>query len=238
MKELPILFSAPMVKAILEGRKTMTRRLVKVLPENCEEKPDPSRAWIDDTYMEPQYGNVPCLKMPYGPEGGDNSTAVRHFPRYEPGDHLWVREAFNLYDGEGVRWEGARLGTLNAMPDGFHAVYDADRPGGTDGLYKWRPSIFMPRWASRITLEVTSVKVERLQDISEEDCYAEGIERPHPSGAFPHTNSAVANVEFRVLWESINGPGAWDANPWVWAISFRAIKPLPPVAIANGNRPN
>ena len=188
MKERPILFSGPMVRAILEGRKTQTRRIVKVRggleyigPKGCEHEPD---SWgyphpCDDGYLTLADG----IKCPYG----------------KPGDRLWVRET----------WAPAEW-----PPTGPPAVYRAD-----EGMFasQWKPSIHMPRAVSRITLEVVSVRVERLQDISEEDALAEGITLVE-RGTSPVD-------QFNKLWESINGPGSWEANPWVWVVEFKRIEP-------------
>lgn len=199
MKERPILFSGPMVRAILEGRKTQTRRV-------CKEQPswtDVSPAWL--------------ARCPYGVHG----------------DRLWVRETWCLahpdYHDEA---EGRRLGRP-IRPDGWwchYAATDNDvESGDKEGASPWKPSIHMPRWASRITLEVVQVRVQRLQDISEEDARAEGVEAriPRavvtPSGAV--TNDGLSASEaYAALWDSINGDRApWSSNPWVWAISFRRI---------------
>jgi hypothetical protein len=173
MKERPILFSGPMVRAILDGRKTQTRRVVKLRNDSCG---------------DPIMPNDPRMPCPFG----------------GPGDRLWVKET-----------HGPSAGGMVYRADGGTACPD----GG-----KWRPSIFMPRWASRITLEVTGVRVERLQDISQADAMAEGVTQGVYRGL---TGSIVATCEdqvvegYRELWQSINGPGSWDANPWVWVVEFK-----------------
>jgi hypothetical protein len=181
MKERPILFSAPMVRAILEGRKTQTRRIAKELNE-----------------MPNLDGILKRFPNPKGCRYG------------KPGDRLWVRET----------WAHERDGT--GCPDDNGVLYRATDPGWDDeetGL-RWRPSIFMPRRASRITLEITDVRVQRLQEISEEDAQAEGA-----VGALDQSvgNNWCASQAFAALWESINGPDSWDANPWVWAVTFRNL---------------
>lgn len=193
-KNKGILFSAPMVRALLDGTKTQTRRTVKVTPDQCED--------IGIFYAE-----HPC---PYG----------------QPGDRLYVRETW-LQDSDGIHYRADET-----FPEGAAAML-----GG------WRPSIHMPRKASRITLEVTGVRVERLNDISEADAIAEGItcenvivgcncnggvhreefaDRYFFDGGFCD-GYEYAEDAYRALWEKINGPGSWDLNPWVWVIEFRRM---------------
>ena len=221
MKERPILFSGPMVRAILDGRKSQTRRVVK-LPQQYPAKPihPTHESWIGRW----QNGFVAC---PYG----------------QPGDRIWCKETWQVlretcsyetgeYD---VReWEADLYGSpqtqlLKDCPRGGHRAviaYRADYEESFEG--PWRPSIFMPRWASRITLEVTGVRVERLQEISEADAIAEGIERS--DGAWASYSPKFGRfmnpiTSYHSLWESINGPGSWAANPWVWVIEFKRIHP-------------
>ena len=208
MKERPILFSAPMVRAILDWRKTQTRRVVKPQPpddiglpigvdlysptcigKNGDEYPGDE---IFGAYSECGEWGVKC---PYG----------------QPGDRLWVRETWGPCDG-GVCYRADEDAGSVALPD--------------DG--RWTPSIHMPRWASRITLEITGVRVERLQDISEADAIAEGVPAVSSGGVTLFTTTGVncfqaAKGAYAALWESINGPGSWDANPWVWVVEFRRI---------------
>lgn len=187
MKTKPILFSAPMVQALLEGRKTQTRRAVK---------PQPSqhlsfRGWyLDGSYPQSYVGSAMFTdKSPVSTE----SLYVK-CPYGKPGDLLWVRETFGWHEA-------------------FAAfVYRAtDEP---DRMKKWKPSIFMPRAASRLTLEITSVRVERLLDISEADAKAEGT----PVG-FGGEDDHVE--DFICLWNSINGAFAAADNPWVWVVEFK-----------------
>lgn len=182
MTERPILFSAPMVRAILAGTKTQTRRVVK-----------PDGKYRLDLVCPADGGPSRC---PYG----------------QPGDRLWVREAWRVVwssDGEPPR----------SFDASYRFWYEADAPL-QDGYGKLRPSIHMPRCASRITLKITGVRVERLQDISIRDCIAEGI---HCGG--PENPDGIEKRDYRDLWASINGPESWDANPWVWVIEFRRIAP-------------
>ena len=183
MKELPIRFSGPMVKAILDGSKTQTRRVVKQDRDGLLDcKPTP--AW--DAFWQ-------CVACPYG----------------KPGDRLWVRETFGIDDEDGAVLYFADPDTAQ---NAEHARICEDR------YPRRRPSIHMPRWASRILLEITDVRVERLQDISDRDARDDGAEQIGDcEGAY------VAG--FRRLWESINGLDSWSANPWVWVIEFRRIEP-------------
>lgn len=210
-KERPILFSAPMVRAILEGRKTVTRRVVKPQPYIDASG---NFCWngrnfgqnFDGPLTQAIASPLPCSKTkrvlcPYG----------------KPGDRLWVREAHSFVPDDDE-------------PAGCSAVlYAAD--GNQYG--KIRPSIHMPRWASRILLEVTAVRVERLQDISEGQAQAEGAE-PYDVSGFGTDERALLDAPlmeqgspyrngFALLWESINGAGSWEANPWVWVVEFRRL---------------
>ncbi len=210
MKERPILFTAPMVRAILEGRKTQTRRIVELRRNFRDEIQDndgqPWPEWVDDCG---DYHRAPC-------------------PRGQPGDRLWVREAWAV----GATFDNiapSRIGTdCIVAHKATHQEIWPPLPRG-----RWRPSIHMPRWASRITLEITGVRVQRLQDISREDAIAEGIERHH-SAEYPdrtwwkiYRGTDIAHADpiysYQTLWESINGPGSWEANPWVWALAFEPL---------------
>lgn len=193
MRERPILFSGAMVRALLDGTKTQTRRVVK---------PEPKHPLFAKRHM-----------LALDDEGCDlylhSSTLARAIrcPYGKPGDRLWVRETFEKIEGQTQPW----------IETDYRATYThGDRMGDHLGLKKrWTPAIHMPRAASRITLEVTSVRVERLGEISEADARAEGFEL----GAPPCTDAPLR--WYRNLWESINGPGSWAANPWVWVIEFR-----------------
>ena len=188
MKERPILFSAPMVRALLDGSKTQTRRVVKKLnPE---------------MYFPADMQGQMAMHCPYG-------------QRF---DQLWVREAW--HNNSGTYEEG------KSQPVYYRADY---AQSAYDTVLRWKPSIHMPRWASRTTLEITGVRVERLQDISEKDCWAEGIEQVMHD--FSDEELCVmakrigcsiedAKPIYALLWESINGPCSWAANPWVWVVEF------------------
>lgn len=188
MKERPILFSAPMVRALLAGTKTVTRRLLK--PRHDFHVEDGVPFFEAYVYGEPESPRVPC---PYG----------------EPGDRFWVREAFRTSRDEPVK-PGAEILYPACLND-----YDRKDKG------PWRPSIHIPRWASRITLEVTGVRAERLHDITEEGARSEGVEPfVHPAGAVSYRDG------FANLWNDINGETMpFDENPWVWVVSFKAVAP-------------
>lgn len=279
MREKPILFSGAMVRAILDGRKTMTRRVVKPQP-NLEESyshitpPNGPRTSYGFSCWYPNAHDKKALH--YGSMEHFMSGFPKDFCPYSPGDRLWVRET----------WIPCRHGSYEPWardakaPHGWSDAfiqYRADFGSDLDYNGFWRPSIFMPRWASRLTLEVTDVKCERLQSISEEDAEAEGVESPEVErydrdwsicpqcggtrlydalsmgGAAPDTDCLKCDTHakrFRHLWDSINGRPRhinkrakrgrpidkwekkhqpvsvdWASNPWVWAISFKVVKP-------------
>jgi hypothetical protein len=200
MKERGIIFSAPMVRALLEGRKGQTRRICK--------------AKLYEPLME--RGFAPGIGIW---RGADNSEV--RCPYGTPENKLWVRETWRpLWASLG---EGTEVEYRSDSATVVHPV--CAKPLITDD--RWRPSIFMPRWASRLTLEITEVRVERLADISEEDARAEGVERVHGDlfgveGVIPFEHHYPQDA-YASLWESIHGPGSWGASPWVWAISFRVL---------------
>lgn len=222
MKERPILMSAPMVRAILAGQKTQTRRAVKPSTRR------PIEFLGGGPKGGPDWNNPEC----WGYEHHDNATwvllkadnstdtALYPCPYGHPGDRLWVRER----------------GWIAKSKQAFLPFIDNERvlpPVSPDGTpYRVCPSIHMPRWASRITLEITGVRVERLQDISEEDATAEGIVQEvrdpglgrggRPGWRWAENEYAGSAVHgYELLWESLNGPGSWAPNPWVWVVEFR-----------------
>jgi hypothetical protein len=207
MKERPILFSAPMVRAILAGTKTQTRRVMPHQPQEILPGYAPKVYWpARDRHMthgDPDGAAYLQFERPGDYDGAHVMRGGFGFRcRYgQPGDRLWVREAWRPVHG-GYPDQGAR----------YRADFDRDQT-------VWRPSIHMPRWASRTTLEVTGVRVERLQDISEADAVAEGA--AWAACGAPQEGSHKAG--FAQLWESINGPGSWDANPWVWVVEFKRV---------------
>lgn len=203
MRERPILFAGPMVRAILNGEKAVTRRVMKPQPDFLGSMVDPNTPF--KTLGAGLHARITC---PYG----------------EPGDRLWVREAWVA---------DAQVDSIapRELSQGEPIWYPADghlRQTGCSMMSrgKCRPSIHMPRWASRILLEITAVRVEHLQDISDEHCVAEGIGvTKHAVGVkltSPHDES-VPRAMFRELWQSINGAESWAANPWVWVVEFRGI---------------
>lgn len=224
-KERPILFSAPMVRALLDGSKTQTRRIAKDIPYG----PDAdhfgtqimdwalSGVYQDETNTSPDrwWLDIQC-------DVDDNTHDEIRCPHGQPGDRLWVRETFGFNpDHPGIL---------------AHCCYRADPGHEHDGI-SWKPSIHMPRTASRILLEIVSVRVERLSDCSEADAVAEGvgIVTDHmkaaaaygmyycamPDGKIHYSDNAVEL--YKTLWEQINGAGSWAANPWVWVVEFKRI---------------
>lgn len=199
MKQRPILFQGAMVRALLDGTKTQTRRVVKAAR-------DP---------------NIDCWMTP-GEIALDSATVQEHISPYgQPGDQLWVRESWS------------EPTSLDPGPTFYRADYPACVPSHFSNVppiesIKWKPSIHMRRDQCRIILEITGVRVERLQDISETDSIAEGIEQSgncnwrdymdHPFNDFTNPRRS-----YRSLWEAINGPGSWDANPWVWVVEFKRL---------------
>jgi hypothetical protein len=223
MMDRPILFSAPMVKAILAGRKTQTRRIVDV-----------PAAPKDGGYVDSYCSGPKTAANPRGMSRtwcwwtSDNRQGAEFKVKCVPGDRLWIRESWNaafiadLAPGESLGRTADECSAANkgfAVPCGDGIVYRATnaQEHPIHGKAVWRPSIHMPRWASRLTLTVAAVKVERLQEISEADALAEGADPllvPPDGGSAPHSEG------FRVLWESINGAGSWEANLWVACYSF------------------
>lgn len=211
MRERPIQFSAPMVRAILSGAKTQTRRALRVQPPSNTGQvstwhhPDPRPhyfAWVPTGDGGAEISEWPPLPCPYG----------------QPGDRLWVRESHWWFKDEHDPVTGYFPPKLTAEDVEYRA--DGEKPGRV-----WRPSIHMPRWASRITLEVLSVRVERLQGISESDAMAEGADEAPTPMAMMYSAPEVMRTRYREgyaqLWESIKGAGSWDENPWVWVVEFR-----------------
>lgn len=192
MRARPILFSGPMVRALLEGRKSQTRRVVKPQPNNVAGPYHPESRGITWVWMArddfPGYTYATQdFRCPYG----------------KPGGLLWVRETFGCLCHNSMQ-------PMTGCELLYRATDDHEDP-----LSGWRPSIHMPRWASRLTLRLTDVRVERVQDISEEDALAEGCRSQVKHSAL-----------FADLWESINAKRgySWESNPWVWALLFEVIQ--------------
>lgn len=197
-----------MIKAILNGTKTQTRRIVKPQPESLDALWPSGECHVrwHDILDNPEY----YAKCGYCKNG-------------YPGDKLWVRETFTL----------GRVTKSDIDYTKFQKVRNGNQPAHyrADGLlndrsHKWKPSIFMPRWASRITLEITGVRVERLNDISDADAKAEGVivlPSAHIAASVVAGTVTAAQFEYYALWESLNGKGSWAQNPWVWIIEFRHL---------------
>ena len=210
MADRPILFSTPMVRALLDGRKTQTRRILKEQPELFP---------IDDAGTPCSVGLLhvqgdPLPRITLG--DGRCGVVTMQQVRFAVGDRLWVKEtwrAHRAYD----QYRPGLIGTESRI------WYEADGRDNCDQHGKGRPSIFMPRWASRLTLIVTDVRVERLHMISEEDAQDEGVDRlvMDDSGAFyAGFPEGTYRCGFAGIWTHINGAESWDANPWVVAVSF------------------
>jgi hypothetical protein len=204
MKERPILMSGPMVRGILDGRKLQTRRLIKPQPQQ-----EGGRLyWIGERFTYDITPGTDIDRSPYG----------------VPGDRLWVKETFFPVH----KWKHAPLFAAVKGEIICRADYDyRESRGSVIGCHKWTPSIFMPRRLSRILLEVTAVRVERLNSITEQDALAEGcaIDAGHVfkvAGA-EHFGHRTAVGCYQTLWTIINGPGSWAINPWVWVIEFTRV---------------
>lgn len=230
MKETPILFSGPMIRAILEDRKTVTRRIVKPQPTGLHYL---QTMWGTSPPPDPVEFGEKWLWREVGPDYPDDASDDRRCPYGVPGDRLWVKEthcARYFADGR----------------PGYRADYDKTRVGDVVPEPKWTPSIYMPRSLSRITLEVTEVRVERLQEITISDAVAEGIELPKVRDLCrcqmdvedpgPHAPTCpwrsldfdpmedARVVEYAHLWNEINGKKVpWSSNPFVWVVSFRRV---------------
>ena len=208
MKVRPMLFSAPMVRALLDGSKTQTRRVVKPQPESRHIEQVGSMLGFkkrngDGFWLWPNAREKILTDCPYG----------------QPGDRLWVRE--NGWERPERTPKMMREGADTWEPYYFDAdgLTDQDSEDFKAWGFKRRPSIHMPRIASRITLEITGVRVERLQDISRGDAMAEGC--PFPNMA----KGDDPRQWYTALWDQINGAGSWKTNPWVWVVEFKKVAP-------------
>ena len=239
-KERPILFSGSMVCAILEGRKTQTRRIIKNPINEMHTAGHPVKLFADwalSGLIEFDSGSgvvsfdVQCAV-------DDSRVCKTKCPYGVPGDRLWVRETFLPDPPRNGEWEdyGGDF-KLSDIPAEYRnpkdVLYKADPKWTNDSTWKFKPSIHMPRWASRLALEIVSVRVERLQEISTADAIAEGITKLPDTGplggtvayGIPGEVSAQHPVRaYWLLWESINGPGSWDANPFVWVVEFKKVE--------------
>jgi len=204
MRERGIIFNAEMVRAVLEGRKTQTRRIMKVQPESNQL----GLLRITDSTNRSYIGKYHWAES--NATGNHVRSKLFACPYGAVGDRLWVRETWAEAGGSAPELQLHRANYPAHVPSHYENVPPAES-------IRWRPSIHMPRWASRITLEITGVRVERLQDISEEDAKAEGA---------PTECCVIGDkhfLGFRSLWRSINGEESWQANPWVWKLSFKLV---------------
>jgi len=230
VKERPILFSGSMVNAIREGRKTQTRRVVRPQPEPMS--PFAPAALPGDWTWHRGGCSYTVSNSPHGP-----ADIADDCPYGVPGDRLWVREKWRPHWTEEL---GACIcyvdGSLR-KPRGLteyqgHRFMDMIGDYDENNPSPWRPSIHMPRWACRLVLEVVSVRVERVQEITSDDAGAEGVGSAiwescrwkHPIGVWPDGEGrSVERSNFASLWQEINGNGSWAVNPWVWVIEFKKV---------------
>lgn len=236
MTERGMIFNGEMVRAILDGRKTQTRREVKLNLDiaSLATTYDWATSLAANHYQglteEQIQQKAESLRGVIHPVILGNGQMVSIIcPHGKPGDRIWVRETFCPVDD--TQYGGEKWVDYRATPK-----FEASHPAGWDSApndaeaLKWRPSIHMPRWASSILLEITDVRVERLNTISEKDATAEGVP---PAGSFlpdypgifqtPKGDYATAKVAFQRLWESIYGEESWKANSWVWVIEFKRV---------------
>lgn len=218
MKERPIIFNAEMVKAILDGRKTQTRRLVPEWQLPMETKQDngdkPETRWMAISQRDLRWG--------FGVFGATEEECASQLtqslcPFGCRHDRLWVRETFSTLAEGSFEQEKPAQGTNQDI-----RYFASEKPAVAESTkeirgYGWIPSIHMPRWASRINLEITDVRVERLNDISEEDAMAEGCK-------YIELYECTAKDSFSSLWQSIYGEESWSSNPWVWVIEFNRVE--------------
>ena len=255
MADRPILFSAPMVRAIRAGRKTQTRRILNPQPDHLQHHVWRKKLVYQGEHRMFCWKDLVLENIWDFPENDDRRELAERCPHGVPGDHLWVKETFAIISTDYCQ---ANVTYRERMPHG-KTLEETD--GGLDAIHidqetwcwaarrarsdRWRPSIFMPRWASRVLLEMQSVRVQRLQEISEADAIAEGIgveflphdpDNFHPPGSYGYISGIhpvgtgtiwrTAKQAYRELWESINGPTSWEANPFVWAETFSVLEGL------------
>ncbi len=243
MSDIPIMFSDGMVCAIRDDYKSQTRRIVSRGNSitQCsdwdqlefDESKVPADVWAK-AFADNGYLHIPTRPHPDDPQEADHWTRERVYPRREVGDRLWVREGVRQITqgivGKNGQYKWPTF--VNADKDARdwfkrNCYYTADHPGREDG--RSLNKMFMPRWASRFLLEITSVRVERAQSISEADAAAEGVAKKFLISARVGDKGRDERMPnsyrcgFRLLWESINGKESWDANPWVWCYAFRKV---------------
>jgi hypothetical protein len=235
VKERPILFSGPMVKALLAGTKTQTRRIVKLPNGRVSKKPQPMPdyigSWVNSANSDLWAGFGTGEARPDGVQNTVNTMRTGWFacPYGKVGDRLWVRETHAFFSSHITLARSRYVYRADASPQCESAVAKYD---------KWRTPIYMPREAARLLLEIVAVRVERLQQISRMDAVQEGIQRHEGLsyklyGKHRHQNclkdglaiAGTAQQSYETLWNSINGPDSWEANPWVWVVEFKVISP-------------
>ena len=203
MAEKPMIFSTPMVQALLECRNTQTRRIIR---------PQPIDGWSPEVgFYNPTKIDKEGEEYPSDEVFGASDDLCGRVCRYQIGDVVWVRENFQAVQDEG-------------NPNGHDKYIYYRASESHPHLGKWKPSIHMPRWAARIFLEITDVRVQRLQEISEEDILAEGVKCPFPVEVYCEKGF---QDHFKELWSTIHkpdSPNGWNANPWVFAYTFKRIK--------------
>lgn len=217
VKEHPIPFSGEMIRAIIDGRKTQTRRVI-TLPSWATGRDIEIDSRGMAVVFDPQAEMHVPIRCPFTQTHRFNAETAEIEFGYQAGNRLWVRETwretFDIDDTPVMEYRagGTRIIDGKSVRHGEHRI--------TSVLPKWRPSIFMPRWASRITLEVTEVRVQRLQEISEADALAEGVD---DAWLVKHCVPPPRRLCFKYLWDDINAKRGYgfDVNPWVWAVSFR-----------------
>lgn len=232
MKEGPILFNGEMVKAILEGRMTQTRRIMRRQPDAVERFKSGEATCATDA----QFTILRCYKNPKGLRrcaSGWSADAKYKTPfsEFNLGDHLWVRETFcmGIIEEHDASEPGDRYLYVDDLDYGDGKRYPIYRQMVLmEGIHfdevKWIPSIHMPRSASRILLEITNIRVERLNDISEADAKAEGFDFSNHPSAIKMGYAIGARTNFRITWEQIYGQNAWNINPWVWVVEFGVVR--------------
>ncbi|HBR1961199.1 TPA: hypothetical protein L9M59_002133 [Klebsiella pneumoniae] len=228
MKERGMIFNGEMVRAILDGRKTQTRRIMKVQPSedftpmNMALETDYKARWYTPGVVDKDGYLQPASKKVFGVSNENEGYSC---PFGAVGDRIWVRETFSGHYLDDAQIQDIKDGRDKATD---LCEYRADYPDGYQASDGWAPSIHMPRWASRILLEITDVRVERLNSISQEDAQAEGLELTgwRPTYSDPDSGGEVMTPydNFAELWSSIYGDESWQANPWVWVIEFKRVE--------------
>lgn len=235
MIERPILYSAPMVRAILEGRKTQTRRIMNPQPVHVQHHVHKGKVIYEGEHRMWCWKDLVLENIWDFPNNDDRKTLASQCPKGKVGDRLWVKET-SIVSPKGFGVHASDSDIFDKDGERRIVQYLATNPnrdGANNYKLKATPSIFMPRWASRILTENIFVRVEKLKEITESDSIAEGIE-PIQGGTHLWKNYSNRMDEsdwlrspidsYRSLWRSINGPDSWDANPFVWVIDFKEVE--------------